>query len=246
MYILFCNNVAFEKYFLKIYRRLYREINPDFELTYFLSEKTKFQNSPKFAGSVTWKRDNLPDISIGLMQQKIDHHSEAWPYMVGKTASFFEILEKENIELSQLSSVSIYKPNKHFEETEIMNYLIGSEVLNFVQQLGLRTAEMHIALASDKTEKSFSPRNFNEDYSVWLKNRMLYQFQNRLNTIENNLHKLDEATLSMARTFLDSKKIVRKRFVDFDWTALKQSPKLDDPDEIKKAREKDERTKVKH
>jgi hypothetical protein len=31
----------------------------------------------------------------------------------------------------------------------------------------------------------------------------------------------------------------------FDWKALQLSPKLDDPDEIKKARE-DERTKVKH
>ena len=39
---------------------------------------------------------NLPDISIGLMQQKIDHHSEAWPYMVGKTASFIAVLQFAN------------------------------------------------------------------------------------------------------------------------------------------------------
>jgi trehalose synthase-fused probable maltokinase len=205
-----------DKYFLKIYRRLYREINPDFELTYFLSEKTKFQNSPKFAGSVTWKRENLPDISIGLMQQKIDHHSEAWPYMVGKTASFFEILEKDNIELSQLSSTSIYNPNMHFEETEIMNYLIGSEVLNFVQQLGLRTAEMHIALASDKTEKSFSPRNFNEDYSVWLKNRLNQQFDRRYLLVEQNFHKLKGLSKKYAQKVLDAKNQIKNFILDFD------------------------------
>lgn len=32
----------------------------------------------------------------------------------------------------------------------------------------------------------------------------------------------------------------------FDWQAISQSPKLDDPDEIKKAREKDKRMQVKH
>ncbi len=32
----------------------------------------------------------------------------------------------------------------------------------------------------------------------------------------------------------------------FDWEAMKKSPKLDDPDEIKKAREKDKRTEVNH
>jgi hypothetical protein len=32
----------------------------------------------------------------------------------------------------------------------------------------------------------------------------------------------------------------------FDWEALKESPKLDDPDEIKKAREKDKRLEVNH
>ena len=32
----------------------------------------------------------------------------------------------------------------------------------------------------------------------------------------------------------------------FDWEALKDSPKLDDPDQIKKAREKDKRLEVNH
>ena len=32
----------------------------------------------------------------------------------------------------------------------------------------------------------------------------------------------------------------------FDWEGVKQSPKLDDPDEIKKAREKDKRMEVEH
>jgi len=50
---------------------------------------------------------------------------------------------------------------------------------------------------------------------------LLYQFQNRLNTIENNLHKLDGLALKLAKEFLNNKNIIRKRFVNFDWTKLK-------------------------
>lgn len=46
-------------------------------------------------------------------------------------------------------------------------------------------------------------------------------FQNRLNMTENNLHKLDGASLDLAKEFLDRKNDMRKRLVNFDWTKLK-------------------------
>ena len=46
-------------------------------------------------------------------------------------------------------------------------------------------------------------------------------FQNRVNTTENNLHKLDGLALELAQQFLEKKNAIRKRFVNFDWTKLK-------------------------
>jgi maltose alpha-D-glucosyltransferase/alpha-amylase len=80
---------------------------------------------------------------------------------------------------------------------------------------------MHIALGSEFEDTAFTPTRFNGDYTVWLKNRLLYQFQNRLNTVENNLHKLDGLALELANEFLEKKNLIRKRFVNFDWTKLK-------------------------
>ena len=56
---------------------------------------------------------------------------------------------------------------------------------------------------------------------MWLKNRLLYQFQNRLNTVENSLHRLEGRSLELAQEFLERKNEIRKRFVAFDWTKLK-------------------------
>jgi len=90
-----------------------------------------------------------------------------------------------------------------------------------VKTLARRTAEMHITLGSEFEDTAFTPTHFNGDYTVWLKNRLLYQFQNRLNIVENSLHKLDGLALELANEFLENKNIIRKRFVNFDWTKLK-------------------------
>jgi maltokinase len=50
---------------------------------------------------------------------------------------------------------------------------------------------------------------------------LLYQFQNRLNAVENNLHKLEGLAVELANEFLEKKNDIRKRFVNFDWTKLK-------------------------
>ena len=98
---------------------------------------------------------------------------------------------------------------------------VGLNLFLKIQKLAKRTAEMHTALGSEFEDTGFTPQRFNGDYTVWLKNRMLYQFQNRLNTIENNLDKLEGLALELANEFLDKKNIIRKRFVRFDWTKLK-------------------------
>ena len=84
-----------------------------------------------------------------------------------------------------------------------------------------RTAEMHIALGSEFEDTGFTPAHFNSDYEVWLKNRLIYMFQNRINTVENNIHRLEGKTLKLAQEFLERKNEIRKRFINFDWTRLK-------------------------
>ncbi len=49
---------------------------------------------------------------------------------------------------------------------------------------------MHTALGSNTIITSFTPATFNSDYDVWLKNRLIHQFQTRINTLENNMHQL--------------------------------------------------------
>lgn len=210
-----------DKVVLKIFRRIYANTNPDYEINRFLTEKKRFENTPSYTGSINLNRSEDDSITLGLMQELVPNQGDAWKYMLEVLDKVFLNLKTKNIKIERLPEVSLFK---RLNITDIPPEIIDWAGLNIfvrIKQMALRTAEMHIALGSDIHDTSFTPTTYNGDYTVWLKNRLIYQFQNRLNTIENNLHKLDGLSLELANEFLDKKKFIRKHFLDFDWTKLK-------------------------
>ncbi|MGC1473330.1 MAG: trehalose synthase [Psychroserpens sp.] len=210
-----------EKYVLKFFRRIYADRNPDYEMSRFLSDKKDFKNTPAYLGSIQIKDSDGLNITIGLMQEMVENQGDAWAYMLIEFHKVFCNLEYKKINISKLPKTEEFGRLEIKDvPPEIIDW-VGLNVFTKIQKLAQRTAEMHIALGSEFEDTAFTPTHFNGDYTVWLKNRLLYQFQNRLNTIENSLHKLDGLALELANEFLDKKNIIRKRFVNFDWTKLK-------------------------
>ncbi len=209
-----------DTYVLKIFRRIYVSTNPDYEISRFLTERMHFPNSPAYTGSINLALSE-GNITLGLMQELVPNQGDAWKFMLEQTDGVFDNLKRKKIKIDKLPDIIMFKRLKINEiPPEIIDW-VGLSLFLRIQTLALRTAEMHIALGSDIHETAFTPTTYNGDYTVWLKNRMLYQFQNRLNIIENSLHKLDGLALELAHQFMENKKIVRKHFVDFDWTKMK-------------------------
>ncbi len=210
-----------DKYVLKFFRRIYADRNPDYEMSRFLSEKKDFKNTPAYLGSMQIKDHENTNITIALMNELVPNEGDAWDYMLKELHKVFSNLEYKNINIDRLPHT---EPFERLTIRDIPAQIIdwaGLNVFTKIQTLAKRTAEMHIALGSEFEDTSFTPERFNGDYTVWLKNRLLYQFQNRLNAVENNLHKLDGLALELANEFLERKNEIRKRFVNFDWTKLK-------------------------
>ncbi|GAB4162553.1 MAG: hypothetical protein Tsb0033_21650 [Winogradskyella sp.] len=210
-----------DKYVLKFFRRIYADRNPDYEMSRFLSEKKDFKNTPAYLGSVQIKDHENTNITIALMNELVPNEGDAWDYMLKELHKVFLNLEYKNININRLPQTEAFERlTINDVPAQIIDWA-GLNVFNKIQTLAKRTAEMHIALGSEFEDTSFTPERFNGDYTVWLKNRLLYQFQNRLNAVENNLHKLDGLALELANEFLERKNEIRKRFVNFDWTKLK-------------------------
>ena len=210
------------KYILKIFRRIYISTNPDYEISRFLTEVAEYPNTPEYAGSVNLNVGEEDDtITLGLMQDFIVSEGDAWNSFLKEIDGVFSAIDQKKIDFESIEDVVLYKKIKRVNLPDSLLKWTGKDFFSKIERLAQRTAEMHVALGSDTRDTAFVPQNFNGDYEVWLKNRLIYQFQNRLNTIENNLHKLSGESMEMAQVFLSKKKEIRRRFLDFNWTKLK-------------------------
>ncbi len=205
---------------LKIFRRIYISTNPDYEISRFLTERMDFKSAPAYTGSISVALSE-GNITLGLMQELVPNQGDAWQFMLEETDRIFDNLKTKKINVAKLPNLELFKRLKINEVPHEIIDWAGLSIFLSINTLATRTAEMHIALGGDIHDTAFTPTTYNGDYTVWLKNRLTYQFQNRLNILENNLHKLDGLTLELANQFLDNKKEIRKLFLDFDWTKMK-------------------------
>ncbi|MFO0505366.1 MAG: phosphotransferase, partial [Chryseotalea sp.] len=190
-----------DEYFFKFYRRIENEINPDLEVLRFLSESTSFANSPRYSGSVEFKDSSGKVMVFGLMQVKVENQGEAWGMAVDSVGRFFEriMTKAKNEKLPKL----INKPAIKFDEApEIIQEFIGRGFYERVVRLGQRTAEMHLALASDNQDTAFSPEPFTSNYQRALYASLRKLVRDRFNLLESSLHKLDDESRLLAKKVL--------------------------------------------
>ena len=210
-----------DKYVLKFFRRIFANKNPDYEMNRFLTDKKDFKNTPRYLGSINLIDQDDEVVTIAVMQELVANEGDAWDVFLNIIDTVFETLDAKNIDIDNLPEPELYKSLKIHDIPHRIIDWVGLSIFLKIKVLAKRTAEMHINLGSESEDTAFTPTHFNGDYSVWLKNRMIYQFQNRLNTIENNLHKLDDYALEMAKDLLSKKSLIRSKFLKFDWTKLK-------------------------
>lgn len=205
-----------DKYFLKIYRKLYRDLNPDAEVSRFLTEKTDFRSTPAFCGAITWTKPGYYKVSLGMMQEKVENQGDAWSYFLEKVKDYFRRIQTKGIQPEQLERVPLYKPLRAESLPDLYNELIGAETLESVRKLAKRTAEMHLALFWDKIDLPFCPAPYTEDYKVWLLNRLMYILDHRITTMENVMDNFSPQAKEFATEFLSRRVEIKNRILNFD------------------------------
>lgn len=202
-----------DQYFFKIYRKLDVDINPDLELVRFLSDKTDFENSPRYGGGIQYQETNEKSyIILGLLQNKIPNQGEAWTSMLEELNRYYEkVLTK--IERSKPLPKLVTKDRLYFKNIpEQLQKLIGSVTYERVVLLAQRTAEMHIALASREDDPDFRPERFTQNYqrSIYSGHRKLVS--EKLSALSYRLQSLPAHIASEAQQILDIQEEIMASF----------------------------------
>jgi predicted trehalose synthase len=119
-----------EALIVKHFRRLAAGVNPDVEVTGFLTERTSFRATPRLAGSLEY-RDAAGAWTLAMAQELVGNARDGWRWLLGRLAA-------------------------------------GDAALGPLATLGRRTAELHLALASDPLEPAFAPEPITaSDVAAW-------------------------------------------------------------------------------
>ena len=162
------SSVAFgERLILKLFRRLTEGVNPELEIGRFLTERTGFTHIAPVLGALEYRPTRGEARTLGILQGFVPNQGDAWSYVLDQVDQFFErALE------SQAPAPEVGGPLLDFvaaDPSPVALELLGAQ-LEMARTLGARTAELHLALASDREDPAFAPEPFTSLYR-----RSLYQ-----------------------------------------------------------------------
>ncbi|UZH55077.1 maltose alpha-D-glucosyltransferase [Salinimicrobium tongyeongense] len=200
------------KYFLKLYRKLDNTINPDLEITRYLTEKTEYKNSPRFVGAIEYKPDPRNIIVLGMMQDLVPNQGDAWDYTKDALNRFFDrvlTLPKDQ-EFEPVEHT--LKPLSYQDLSENLKELMGAVFPERIFLLGQRTAEMHKALAANPMEKDFEPEPFSLHYQRSLFSSLQSLTRNAFQNLQKSIKTLPEHIREEAQEVLDMKTEVLNTF----------------------------------
>ncbi len=190
-----------DRYFFKFYRKIEKEINPDLEIVRFLSENTSFRNSPRYAGSMEYHDQDDNIIVFGLLQERVENQGDAWAMSVDSVGRFYErvMAKAKTLKLPKLVNNSTIR----FEDApDTIQEFIGRGFYERMVRLGQRTAEMHLALTSDKSNPAFTPEYFTANYQRSLYSSLRKLVRDRFTLLEKSLSKLTPEVQEYAKKVL--------------------------------------------
>jgi len=201
-----------DRLILKLFRKLDEGVNPDLEIGTFLTEKAHFPHTPPVAGALEYRVNHEEPVTLAILQGFVANQGDAWQYTLDSLGRFYERVMAQPPEAKSVPCPT-RSPLALVDETipEIGVEMIGPYLLS-AGKLGQRTAELHVALASNVDDPSVAPEPFSAHYQ-----RSLYQSMRNLTAqtfplLQKRLRTLPEAVREEAKQVLDLEDKILKRF----------------------------------
>jgi maltose alpha-D-glucosyltransferase / alpha-amylase len=203
-----------DRLILKLFRRPEEGINPDVELTAYLTEKVGLAHVPPVAGTLEYHGERGPVRSLAVVQGFVPNEGDAWKYALDHLSRYFErVLTRAPGTPPEPALLALAHPLRLAEQPvpEVVRESIGG-FIHDAQLLGQRTAELHVALAGETADPAFVPEPFTQLFQ-----RSFYQSARNLTgqtfgLLKLRLAHLPEELQAPAQKLVDGERTVLDRF----------------------------------
>ncbi len=208
------------RFFLKMYRKVDPIINPDVELSTYLSEKAHYQHVPAFLGTIEWTTHRGP-VYMGLLQVMIENHGDGRSFMMERLNNFAERIlarNKETFDPHDLKG-SLLSPAAFEDLSPDLQGLLGSRTAELATLIGTRTAELHLVLSS-AIEPDFKPEEYSLHYQRSLYSTMQSLVRESFDGLSKRFDELSEEGKAEAQALLKQKEVLLQKLKNIYATKL--------------------------
>lgn len=189
-----------DRFFLKIYRKLEAGIHPEIEVQTFISEKAKFKYAPQFEGQIEWLCPNQEPTALAILESLVVNEGTGWDFTLNTLTKYYErVLALDTREIQELPLKADLATLQGYVEE-----LGGGNYLEAAQLLGQRTADMHLALASQPENLAFRPEPFSLFYQRSLYQNMRSMIRFTFQLLENQFPLLPPDQQTIVKEVLQS------------------------------------------
>jgi maltose alpha-D-glucosyltransferase/alpha-amylase len=201
-----------DRLILKLFRRLDSGLNPDLEMSRFLTERHHFSYAPKLAGSIEFRMPRAENRDLGILLSFVPNQGDAWQFTIAELNRYYEVAATapEPLVLPQKSLVELLGAQP---DQNVIHY-VGA-YLDAARLLGQRIAQLHLTLLDEEEDPNFTPEPISTLYQ-----RSLYQSMRNLlgqvmRMLTARLSVLPEALRVQAQAILANQNLMEARFDAF-------------------------------
>ena len=201
-----------DRVILKFFRRGEEGENPDLEIGRFLTEEKNFPHIPTVAGWLRYKGRDGKEMSLGILQAFVPNVGDAWQFTLNALSGFWkQAREYSDGHLGRMSQP--YGPVAAYGQSlpaPVFDHL--GPYLDAVHLLGKRTAELHLALASEHTDPAFAPEPYTVSFQGAFKESAQTLTQRNLALLRMKLHELPPELRAKAKDLIARQGEILQRY----------------------------------
>ena len=200
-----------DKFILKLFRRLDAGVNPDLEITRFLTAH-EFPHGQQLAGALEFCRPKAEQLTLGMLNRLVPGARDTWEYTLDTLGRYCDRVAKliADGQSPPMGDLPLEQWPQH-ELPANVSKVVGT-FLDSARVLGERTAAMHLVLASEPGDEAFAPEPFTPDYLRGLFQSMRNQSTHHFRLLRQQLKTLPDDIAPLARRVLELEPDIVNRF----------------------------------
>jgi maltose alpha-D-glucosyltransferase/alpha-amylase len=182
-----------DKLFLKLFRHLQAEENPDVEMGRFLTEIANFPRIPPFLGEISLSSSGSQRTTVAMLQGLVPNQGDGWQWFLEELTGWMATVA------GRPAPEALQVPDFRNICKETMEDPSGAQsTLEAAALLGRRTAELHLALSRSLDLPAFVPEPMAAENLVRDAERIEAQIKLTLEALKMKLATFDDITSDAA------------------------------------------------